>query len=102
VVESAASGEEALQRLQTEPFDFVLMDLYMPGMGGVEAARQIRATTSAAALPIVACSATVTAEEVARCEQVGMQGVVPKPVDARQLVTALVALRAPVAHQRSG
>ena len=102
VVDSAASGEEALQRLQAERFDFVLMDLYMPGMGGVEAARQIRVTTSAAELPIVACSATVTPEEEARCEQAGMQGFVPKPVDARQLVAALVALRAPLADRQAG
>lgn len=101
VVESAASGEEALQRLQTQRFDFVLMDLYMPGIGGVEAARRIRATTSAAELPIVACSATVTPEEEARCTQAGMQGFIPKPVDARQLVTTLVALRAPVAQQQN-
>jgi len=93
-VASAASGEEALHRLQDERFDFVLMDVYMPGMDGVEAARRIRASWSAADLPIIACSATVTPDEASRCEQAGMQGFIAKPVDARQLVHALVALRA--------
>ncbi|MEW6281099.1 MAG: response regulator transcription factor, partial [Candidatus Eremiobacterota bacterium] len=42
VVAEAASGEEALARLQSSPVDLVLLDVIMPGMGGVAACREIR------------------------------------------------------------
>ncbi|MEK6568761.1 MAG: response regulator, partial [candidate division NC10 bacterium] len=42
LVTSAESGEEALEHLRTRDFDVVLLDLKMPGMGGMEALRRIR------------------------------------------------------------
>jgi two-component system KDP operon response regulator KdpE len=42
-VNDAGSGEEALERLRAEPYDLILLDINMPGMGGVETCRSIRA-----------------------------------------------------------
>jgi two-component system KDP operon response regulator KdpE len=44
-VNDARSGEEALEKLREEPLDVILLDLKIPGMGGIEACREIRASS---------------------------------------------------------
>jgi two-component system, OmpR family, KDP operon response regulator KdpE len=51
-VATARSGEEALEELRRERFDLVLLDVNMPGMGGMEACREIRAATEAAIIMV--------------------------------------------------
>ena len=53
VVSDAQSGEEALDKLREEKFDLVLLDMNMPGMGGMEACRSIRAGSD---MPIIILS----------------------------------------------
>lgn len=48
IVSDARSGEEALLKIREERFDMILLDVNMPGMGGLEACRQIRAVSEAA------------------------------------------------------
>jgi two-component system KDP operon response regulator KdpE len=50
LVSDARSGEEALLKIREERFDLILLDVNMPGMGGLEACRQIRAVSEAAIL----------------------------------------------------
>ena len=59
-VNDARSGEEALEKLREEPLDVILLDLKIPGMGGIEACREIRASSEA---PVIVVSARKSAQE---------------------------------------
>ncbi len=81
VIETAPSGEEAVSRLADGAFDLVLMDVQMPGIGGVEAARRIRSLDGAVAgTPIIAVTADASEADRAVYAAAGMSGVAPKPL----------------------
>ncbi len=86
----AENGREAVTAATDQMFDLVLMDLQMPEMDGLEAARLIRATAgSIAQVPIVALTAAASASEVAACFAAGMNGVLAKPYRAQDLADAI-------------
>ncbi len=90
LVESAADGEEALARCEAIRFDVIFMDVRMPGMDGLEAARRIRAGNGASRrTPILALSAGVRPEQAAACLAAGMDGCVGKPISEEQLLAAM-------------
>lgn len=82
-VTCAASGEEALAAFAREDFDVVLMDIQMPGMDGVEAARLMRAIPGGkgATVPIVAFTAHAMRGDRERLLGAGMDDYVSKPVE---------------------
>lgn len=89
-VESAENGFAALSAFQSSPvyyFDLILMDLQMPQMNGLEAARQIRREKRADAqmIPIIAMSANDSHEDIDACREAGMNGHVAKPVEPQRL-----------------
>ena len=93
----ASSGGEALDLLQGEHFDAVLMDLHMPGMGGEEAIQRIRAgEVGQSGVPIYVVSADATVETRSRVQSLDVEGYFSKPVELQALVSALNAL-SPVA-----
>lgn len=82
----AHHGEEALQTVQEQPFDLVLMDLRMPVMDGIEATRKIRALGTAwLDLPIVALTADGFGETRKACLDAGMNDHLAKPFRAQDL-----------------
>jgi CheY-like chemotaxis protein/HPt (histidine-containing phosphotransfer) domain-containing protein len=85
----ARNGIEALQRLDAEPFDLVLMDLQMPGMDGFETTQRLRERPSLARLPVIAMTAHAMARDRERCLAVGMNDFISKPFDPRDLFAAL-------------
>jgi CheY-like chemotaxis protein len=94
----AESGAYAIERWQAAredgaPFDLILMDMHMPGVDGLEAARRIRAAEASAAdsirTPIVALTANAFAEDREACLTAGMDSFLVKPVDRERLVAAL-------------
>jgi PAS domain S-box-containing protein len=85
----AWNGEEAVELVRRQAFDLVLMDLHMPVMGGIEAARQIRELAHGKNLPIVAMTAAVMAEDRERCLAIGMVDFIPKPVEPEDIVRVL-------------
>jgi len=90
--EVAASGQEALARLEIEPFDLVLLDVRMPGLDGLEVARRIRAASGPNRhIPIIAVTGANEIQDRERCLQAGMTDCVGKPVDPRELVAALTS-----------
>lgn len=78
-VEEAADGEEAVRRArQTNP-DLILLDIMMPGVDGLEAARRIRSASDVDGVKIVAISAMEGAEQASRAA--GCDACVTKPLD---------------------
>jgi PAS domain S-box-containing protein len=83
----AASGAEAVEAARGAAFDLILMDLQMPGMGGLAATRSIRSTSGLnRATPIVALSANVMPAQVAACRDAGMDDHIGKPIDPKELL----------------
>lgn len=81
-----ANGEEFLDALRAQTFDIALLDLHMPVMGGVEAAKLCRfMSPGSPRMPIVALTADATPEARAECEEAGMDACLTKPIDTRKL-----------------
>lgn len=91
----AVNGEEALQRLRERPsgYDAVLMDVQMPVMDGLAAARAIHGELGLTSLPIVALTAGVMSDQRQQALEAGCQDFLPKPVDLEDLVLTLLPLR---------
>ena len=89
----AGGGTEALQKIPTEQFDLVLMDLQMPQMDGFDTARAIRAMPAPLGeVPIFALTASVMPEQIAAAHDAGMNGHIGKPLSRNALATALADL----------
>ncbi len=89
-VVTANNGREALEWLERERFDAVLMDVHMPEMDGLEATRRIRADSRWRALPVLAMTAAVLPEDREACLAAGMNECIAKPIEWRVLIDALV------------
>jgi PAS domain S-box-containing protein len=87
----APNGKIAIEKLQQESYDIVLMDLQMPEMNGFEATDYIR-NTMKSKIPIIALTADVTTVDLAKCRAVGMNDYIAKPVDERMLYSKIVSL----------
>jgi signal transduction histidine kinase/CheY-like chemotaxis protein/ligand-binding sensor domain-containing protein/HPt (histidine-containing phosphotransfer) domain-containing protein len=85
----AGNGREALERLQQQPFDAVLMDLQMPVMNGYEATAEIRRDPRFANLPILAMTAHAFLQERERCLAIGMNDFISKPIQPENLLATL-------------
>jgi len=93
-VVQARDGREAVETFAASKpgeLDAVLMDVMMPVMDGLDATRAIRAMERPdAALPIIAMTANLFDEDVAACLEAGMDGHIPKPLDAAQMLRTIV------------
>lgn len=90
-VVAVANGQEAVDILQHDSFDVVLMDVQMPVMDGLTATREIRKAEAGTGkhVAIVAMTAHAMKGDRKRCLDVGMDGYVSKPIDVDDLVEAL-------------
>jgi signal transduction histidine kinase/DNA-binding response OmpR family regulator len=90
-VDVVGDGEEALRAQEAAAYDLVLMDVQMPVMNGLEAARRIRALPDPrlAAVPIVAITANAMRGDDEICFAAGMDGYVTKPIAAAALLEAV-------------
>ena len=94
-VVTACDGYAGVEAAEHGAFDLILMDIQMPGIDGVEAARRIRAQGGAAAeTPIVALTANVLAHQRQSYLDAGMDGVVGKPIAPGALVAEISAAAA--------
>lgn len=86
VVVAAESAYRAVERLATQSFDLILMDLEMPEMSGIEAAREIRRSSGAAKdVPIIALTAHAFPEKLQEVLEAGMNDLLVKPYKPEQL-----------------
>lgn len=83
-----SSGEEALAALARETFDVVLMDIHMPGMGGLEAVERLRASNGPSRdTPVIALTADIITRRPKEYLELGFTDFVAKPI----LVSGLIA-----------
>ncbi|NEX19524.1 response regulator [Thiorhodococcus mannitoliphagus] len=94
-VDTAVNGQEALERVRAQGYDAVLMDIQMPVMDGLEAARRIRAMAEApggkrfGTLPIIAMTAMAMPEDIKRSRAAGIDDHISKPVAPTHLTAVL-------------
>jgi PAS domain S-box-containing protein len=87
----AGNGKIAVEKLEKNKYDIVLMDLQMPVMNGFQATDYIRNTLQSS-IPIIALTADVTTVDLEKCTEVGMNDYIAKPVDDRKLYSKIVGL----------
>ena len=87
----AQNGQEALEALEKQPFDIVLMDGQMPVMDGFDATKCIREKekSTGAHLPIIALTALAMKGDQERCLACGMDGYVSKPIKVEELFSVI-------------
>ncbi|MCL2346086.1 MAG: response regulator [Desulfobulbus sp.] len=89
-VDVAGDGQQAIDKLEQENYDLVLMDMQMPVLDGVSATRILRQNPRFAALPIIAMTANVMEADRKRCMEAGMNDHVAKPIEPEELWAALL------------
>ncbi|MEX6675965.1 response regulator [Pseudomonas sp. W2Oct36] len=85
----SSNGAEALQQLEQDHFDLVLMDCNMPVMNGYDATRRIRENERWSGLPIIALTANAMPEEREHCKAAGMSDYLAKPFRREELMALL-------------
>ncbi len=89
-VDAVGNGLEAIEALQTRPYDLVLMDVGMPEMDGIEATRRIRDMQgSVAEVPIIAVTARALESDQKACLMAGMNDFITKPIERTKLIEKL-------------
>jgi len=96
IVADGASAMESwlAARAQSVPYDLVLMDVQMPGVDGLEAARRIRAIerdSGSGRVPILALTANASEDDRTACLEAGMDDLLVKPLDREKLIEAIAA-----------
>ncbi|MGM0418387.1 MAG: response regulator [Thermodesulfobacteriota bacterium] len=90
--ETAENGYEALKKIEEKDFDIVLMDVQMPGMGGIEAAEALRVREKERqiqSVPVIAMTAHAMTGDREKCLEAGMDDYVSKPVNIEILYNSI-------------
>jgi PAS domain S-box-containing protein len=89
-IQEATNGKEALDKVATQPFDIVLLDVHMPVMDGKEAIQRIRAASQPwSTIPVIALTADAMSGDREKYLALGMTDYVSKPVDQRELLAKM-------------
>lgn len=78
-IEEASHGRQALERLQAEPFDLMLLDVEMPEMTGLEVLAQMQQHPQLRGFPVIVISGGQDIDDVVRCIEMGADDYLPKP-----------------------
>lgn len=90
-VVTAVNGREALERIRSEAFDLVLLDVMMPEMDGYQVLEQLRTEQWLPRLPVIMISAVSELDSVVRCIELGATDYLPKPFNAVLLKARVAA-----------
>lgn len=86
-IQVAHTGEEALEACERDKYDWVFMDLKMPGMGGSEAAKIIKQRCPD--IRIIICTGNTDSTEIQKLADLGITEVIFKPYDPRRILKML-------------
>jgi two-component system cell cycle response regulator DivK len=92
---SAPDAESGLLLARDGRPDLILMDIQLPGMDGLEAARLLKASETTRGIPIIALTALAMKGDEARILAAGCDGYIAKPLDYRQFLAAIASGLAP-------
>ena len=79
----AASAETGLELARAHLPALILMDIRLPGMGGIDALRELRADPATAGIPVIAITASVMQHNRREIEAAGFDGFIEKPINVR-------------------
>jgi CheY-like chemotaxis protein len=85
----AANGLEALEQIEEQVPDLVLMDIQMPLLDGLEAVHKLRKTARFSKLPVIALTAYAMSGDEEKALNAGFDGYLSKPMDVKQLLAYL-------------
>ncbi len=77
----AEDGRQALEKLRTQPFDLLLLDIQMPELNGYEVLDRLKADPALRTIPVIVLSASSETDRVAHCIELGAEDYLPKPFD---------------------
>jgi len=80
-IHEAGDGLEALERVKSEAFDLMLLDMEMPEMAGLATLKAIKSSAELSYLPVIVVSGSEHFERTIECIQVGAEDYLPKPFD---------------------
>src|SRR5256886_1866485 len=89
---TASSGAQALEKVETEAPDLVLLDVVMPAMSGYEVCRKIRGNPATAVLPVVMVTALDPAQERVKGIEAGADDFLSKPINQQELLARVRSL----------
>ncbi len=87
----AGGCEEALRLTRDSGYDLILLDLLMPGIGGIEVLNRVRAGSLNAQTPVIIVSVMADADTKNVCKSLGIDDYIVKPVERESLVAAVKA-----------
>jgi two-component system, cell cycle response regulator DivK len=90
-VVEAESGEAALELVNTQLPQLVLMDIQLPGMNGIEALARLRASPATKPVPVIAFTASVMPQDRHQIMTAGFDAFIAKPISLKELVTTVAA-----------
>jgi diguanylate cyclase (GGDEF)-like protein len=97
-VVEADSGFTAIELIDKDPFDLVLLDVMMPGIDGIETLKRIRSQRSASALPVIMVTAKSESANIVDALELGANDYVTKPVD---FAVALARVNTQISRKRA-
>jgi len=97
-VVEADSGLRAIELIDTNTFDLVLLDVMMPGIDGIETLRRIRSRISASTLPVIMVTAKSESDNIVDALEIGANDYVTKPVD---FAVALARVNVQISRKRA-
>ncbi|EHR72760.1 PAS domain S-box [Burkholderiales bacterium JOSHI_001] len=90
VVDAVGDGRLALEAARRQRYDLVVLDVQMPHLDGLQAARALRLLPGGRELPVLALTANAQPEDRQACQEAGMDELVAKPVEPHRLYAALL------------
>ena len=91
-VSVALSGEEALEKIQQDSPDLIVLDIVLPGRSGFEICRELKGSANTNKIPIILCSTKSTEMDKFWGMKQGADAYIPKPIDQTELINKVKEL----------